>query len=223
MDPVSPGSFRRTASTSSLPYTSWQWDAQKDHRGFSAASRSAPSGSPGRTSAPIYTPPHSPQFLPLGSSVRASSSSALRRDADILVHVCTEQPIERNKPLLVECQLSAAAKTEVKVPLQPGSKGIKKTAYLVALDAASLKAQGSGFGLDPVGAAKRKLLAERCQCAPKVKLAEDGRQAFSIRLNPPLPPPSNLAVGSAVVLLQVVVESNILRTQWIPFGMPALV
>lgn len=103
----------------------------------------------------------------------------------------------------IECQLPALARNM--------GKYIK--AYVVALDYSLLKSRGAGDGIKPHKAARRRIIAEDCQCAPKVQLKKD-TTSLSMKLAA-----SPCLGGRARVMLQVVVEAATDVTFWTAIGM----
>lgn len=130
-----------------------------------------------------------------------------------LLTVKSDLPLQLGQPLYLECRLSPAVKSELNRPTAlPVDKRYKRNAYVVALDATLLQAQGRGKGINPFQAARQKHLARKCYCAPKALISEDVCQ-LSMQLSPQYSP-----AGEALVLLQVVVEASIDKTYWVPFS-----
>mmetsp|Transcript_34962 Transcript_34962/g.96670 ORF Transcript_34962/g.96670 Transcript_34962/m.96670 type:complete len:284 (-) Transcript_34962:82-933(-) len=136
-----------------------------------------------------------------------------------LIRVPADMPVPHGRPLQVECRLSAAAKSELRRVTSRGcgaDNRHSRKAFLIALDAGLLRAQGAGTGLRASQAARKRLLAEECMCAQRVALDPSKCSDHKVFITPK--PRSAKPDQESVVLLQIVVESSIEKTAWISMG-----
>lgn len=120
-----------------------------------------------------------------------------------LIELLSAEPAgEKKANVTLTCRLPAMVRT--------CGKYLK--AYVVAVDTAVLRANSVGDGIDPYKAARKKLLAQECLCAPKHRLIEEC-STFTLEISP-----SPILGGKAQVLLQVVVEAPVDPNFWTPVG-----
>lgn len=141
------------------------------------------------------------------------------------IQVLSEQPLRWGEPVDVIVRMPpGTTRSEVNFagPSQPKDRRLKKAAFLVVLDVAQLRQQGSGRnGIDPREAAQRRLVAEDCQCAPRIRLPSSGvfgTVQAQLQFRPQ--PEAAVQDGSAQILLQIIVESSMNFRAWAPFGDP---
>lgn len=125
------------------------------------------------------------------------------KDSDLIRIVSQEENVVQ-----LECQLPA---------MVLGTNGKYLKAFVVALDYYVMQKKGAGEGLNPGKATRRKLIAEDCQCAPRVRLKESGPERFVTNFSMKLAPKASFG-GRARVILQVVLEAATDSTFWTPVG-----
>lgn len=149
------------------------------------------------------------------------SSPKLRtaREAETLLRLPDGSHVTANEPFFVECRLSTAARSELARPplCMAGcgaDKRYKRAAFLVAIDVGILRDRDNG-AVDARKAARVKLLAKDCLCAPRVDISElsSKYEKVELKLNP-----RQDDREVALVFLQVVIEATIDKTVWTPVG-----